>query len=177
MRFLAPLSPAVVPSLSPLRLSAFIPCTRPPLPLTARTLPSPPYPPTNNIPKPVPSACLSGSGKIVRPTKEEMFFLPQRPYCTLGPLRDQITYPASQDDANAEASADSEDGGGKGVVGEGGGGSEGVAVEGGAGAGKSPEEEEDEELLSLLDKVSGMLKVRMQHRVLKNAVCLSQKGW
>ncbi|CAN0188877.1 unnamed protein product, partial [Laminaria digitata] len=38
----------------------------------------------------------TGSGKIVRPTTEEMFFLPQRPYCTLGPLRDQITYPSSQ---------------------------------------------------------------------------------
>ncbi|CAM9134530.1 unnamed protein product [Ascophyllum nodosum] len=36
------------------------------------------------------------SGTIVRPTTEEMFFLPQRPYCTLGPLRDQITYPLSQ---------------------------------------------------------------------------------
>lgn len=32
----------------------------------------------------------------MRPTTEEMFFLPQRPYCTLGPLRDQITYPSSQ---------------------------------------------------------------------------------
>ncbi|CAN0505171.1 unnamed protein product, partial [Ectocarpus sp. 8 AP-2014] len=43
----------------------------------------------------------TGSGKIVRPTKEEMFFLPQRPYCTLGPLRDQITYPSSRGGAEA----------------------------------------------------------------------------
>ncbi|CAM9734331.1 unnamed protein product [Scytosiphon promiscuus] len=96
----------------------------------------------------------TGAGKIVRPTKEEMFFLPQRPYCTLGPLRDQITYPASQDAANAEDGADSGGGGGAGAVGEDGGG-EAVAMAdggGGVGGGRS-KEEEDEELLSLLEKV------------------------
>eukprot|EP00611_Tribonema_gayanum_P013107 TRINITY_DN2388_c0_g1_i3.p1 TRINITY_DN2388_c0_g1~~TRINITY_DN2388_c0_g1_i3.p1 ORF type:complete len:749 (-),score=281.67 TRINITY_DN2388_c0_g1_i3:589-2805(-) len=35
----------------------------------------------------------AGCGAITRPPPEEIFFLPQRPYCTLGPLRDQITYP------------------------------------------------------------------------------------
>lgn len=50
---------------------------------------------------------FAGSGKIVRPTTEEMFFLPQRPYCTLGPLRDQINYPSSHSDtAGVAAEAD-----------------------------------------------------------------------
>jgi putative ATP-binding cassette transporter len=35
----------------------------------------------------------SGKGRIVRPSTTEMFFLPQRPYCTLGSLREQLTYP------------------------------------------------------------------------------------
>lgn len=35
----------------------------------------------------------SGSGTITRPTSEEIFFLPQKPYCTLGSLRDQLVYP------------------------------------------------------------------------------------
>lgn len=35
----------------------------------------------------------SGRGRIVRPSTTEMFFLPQRPYCTLGTLREQLTYP------------------------------------------------------------------------------------
>lgn len=34
-----------------------------------------------------------GEGMVIRPPPEETFFLPQRPYCTLGSLRDQITYP------------------------------------------------------------------------------------
>lgn len=91
----------------------------------------------------------SGSGKIVRPTKEEMFFLPQRPYCTLGPLRDQITYPtASHGGAAGALSSSSPD----------------LEGEGGEGEGQYAErkkereavavKEEDEELLSLLEKVS-----------------------
>eukprot|EP00903_Cladosiphon_okamuranus_P021121 g19402.t1 len=88
----------------------------------------------------------TGSGKIIRPTKEEMFFLPQRPYCTLGPLRDQITYPSSQavEDVVGVGYGDGDgDGSGgktKGGVPE--------AVEGGVGS-----KEEDGELLSLLEKV------------------------
>ena len=34
-----------------------------------------------------------GKGEIIRPPMKEVYFLPQRPYCTLGPLRDQLTYP------------------------------------------------------------------------------------
>ncbi|CAM9136191.1 unnamed protein product [Ectocarpus sp. 6 AP-2014] len=84
----------------------------------------------------------TGSGKIVRPTKEEMFFLPQRPYCTLGPLRDQITYPSSHGGAEAVG----EDGDAGAVEG---------ATEGGSIA-------DDDELLDLLEKVDlGRLAVMM----------------
>ncbi|CAB1097232.1 ABC [Ectocarpus sp. CCAP 1310/34] len=84
----------------------------------------------------------TGSGKIVRPTKEEMFFLPQRPYCTLGPLRDQITYPSSH--GGAEAAGEDGDAG---------------AVEGTAEKGSIAD---DDELLDLLEKVDlGRLAVMM----------------
>lgn len=82
----------------------------------------------------------TGSGKIVRPTTEEMFFLPQRPYCTLGPLRDQITYPSSQ---QGEEALDGERGGGGGEVS-----TASEMVEGSIST-------DDEELLSLLEKVRG----------------------
>lgn len=77
-----------------------------------------------------------------------MFFLPQRPYCTLGPLRDQITYP------NAGTTAGVIDGGeGEGLGGDG--------NEGGGGEGESKSSlvqdagssDEDGDLLALLDKV------------------------
>lgn len=35
----------------------------------------------------------AGSGHITRPPPGETFFLPQRPYCTLGSLREQLLYP------------------------------------------------------------------------------------
>lgn len=35
----------------------------------------------------------AGSGKIVRPDRSEMLFLPQLPYMVLGTLRDQLLYP------------------------------------------------------------------------------------
>lgn len=35
----------------------------------------------------------SGSGVIERPEDNEVYFLPQRPYCTLGCLKDQLLYP------------------------------------------------------------------------------------
>ena len=89
----------------------------------------------------------AGSGQIVRPTTEEMFFLPQRPYCTLGPLRDQITYPSSQQ--------------GEGVLhGEGGGRGGGRGGEVSTASEKAEQgsiSTDDEELLSLLEKVRGQM--------------------
>ncbi|ELR98275.1 ABC transporter ATP-binding protein/permease [Gloeocapsa sp. PCC 73106] len=35
----------------------------------------------------------SGSGEIFRPKREQILFLPQRPYMILGPLRQQLLYP------------------------------------------------------------------------------------
>ena len=40
----------------------------------------------------------SGSGSIVRPPLEEMFFLPQRPYMIIGTLRGQLMYPSEKKD-------------------------------------------------------------------------------
>ena len=36
----------------------------------------------------------SGNGSITRPCNEEVYFLPQRPYCSLGSLKDQLLYPS-----------------------------------------------------------------------------------
>jgi putative ATP-binding cassette transporter len=38
----------------------------------------------------------AGSGAIYRPNDEDIYFLPQRPYCSLGTLRDQLLYPYTQ---------------------------------------------------------------------------------
>lgn len=38
---------------------------------------------------------VSGHGTIRRPSLSSMFFLPQKPYCTLGTLREQLLYPRS----------------------------------------------------------------------------------
>lgn len=35
-----------------------------------------------------------GQGSITRPADEDVYFLPQRPYCTLGSLKDQLLYPS-----------------------------------------------------------------------------------
>lgn len=40
----------------------------------------------------------SGSGLVVRPSLEEMLFLPQRPYMILGSLRSQLLYPNTSSD-------------------------------------------------------------------------------
>lgn len=40
----------------------------------------------------------SGKGSIERPCDEEVYFLPQRPYCTLGSLKDQLLYPSLEDE-------------------------------------------------------------------------------
>ena len=37
----------------------------------------------------------SGSGQIARPSKHQTYFLPQRPYCSPGNLRDQLLYPGT----------------------------------------------------------------------------------
>jgi len=39
-----------------------------------------------------------GQGEIVRPLTEHTMFLPQRPYCTLGSLRQQLVYPMRVDE-------------------------------------------------------------------------------
>jgi ABC-type uncharacterized transport system fused permease/ATPase subunit len=36
----------------------------------------------------------AGNGQIARPATEDVFFLPQRPYCTIGSLKDQLLYPS-----------------------------------------------------------------------------------
>ena len=38
----------------------------------------------------------NGSGEIVRPSSEQIYFLPQRPYCPPGTLRDQLLYPSTE---------------------------------------------------------------------------------
>ena len=40
----------------------------------------------------------SGSGQIVRPPLQDMFFLPQRPYMIIGTLRGQLLYPSDKQD-------------------------------------------------------------------------------
>ena len=39
-----------------------------------------------------------GSGQVERPSTHETMFLPQRPYCTLGSLRQQLVYPRTVDE-------------------------------------------------------------------------------
>lgn len=41
----------------------------------------------------------SGRGTIMRPKLESMFFLPQKPYCTLGSLKEQLVYPTPVQDS------------------------------------------------------------------------------
>lgn len=58
----------------------------------------------------------SGSGEIVRPSSERMYFLPQRPYCPPGSLRDQLLYPSTEmsfysTETRMEVSEHSPDGG------------------------------------------------------------------
>mmetsp|Transcript_3558 Transcript_3558/g.8123 ORF Transcript_3558/g.8123 Transcript_3558/m.8123 type:complete len:760 (+) Transcript_3558:51-2330(+) len=43
----------------------------------------------------------AGDGTIGRPSDEDVYFLPQRPYCALGSLKNQLLYP-SMDDLNPE---------------------------------------------------------------------------
>jgi putative ATP-binding cassette transporter len=43
----------------------------------------------------------TGYGSIDRPSDEDVYFLPQRPYCAIGSLKDQLLYPSS-DEINAD---------------------------------------------------------------------------
>jgi putative ATP-binding cassette transporter len=38
----------------------------------------------------------AGSGEITRVPDDEVYFLPQRPYCALGSLKDQLLYPSTE---------------------------------------------------------------------------------
>ena len=46
----------------------------------------------------------SGSGSIQRPPSSQVFFLPQKPYCPLGTLRDQLLYPGLSSEGHASDS-------------------------------------------------------------------------
>lgn len=74
-----------------------------------------------------------------------MFFLPQRPYCTLGPLRDQITYPSSRE----------------GVLDEGEEEGTGDAKSSHSGRSSEPDGVEDDELLTLLKNVGATVRDRV----------------
>lgn len=54
----------------------------------------------------------SGNGSITRPGDEDVYFLPQRPYCTVGSLKDQLLYPSIEDipqtDSKDEKDGDNE---------------------------------------------------------------------
>jgi putative ATP-binding cassette transporter len=53
----------------------------------------------------------TGSGEIVRPSSEYVYFLPQRPYCPPGSLRDQLLYPSTdrKDDQFSSTRTDGND--------------------------------------------------------------------
>ena len=44
----------------------------------------------------------AGGGSITRPADEDVYFLPQRPYCALGSLKDQLLYPSLENDDDTE---------------------------------------------------------------------------
>jgi len=50
----------------------------------------------------------AGDGEITRPPPGETFFLPQRPYCTLGSLREQLLYPQRPGSADKTLPSDEE---------------------------------------------------------------------
>lgn len=47
-------------------------------------------------------------GTLYRPPQDKIFFIPQRPYLTLGTLRDQIIYPHSETDMRAAGVSDAD---------------------------------------------------------------------
>jgi putative ATP-binding cassette transporter len=50
-----------------------------------------------------------GTGEIERPHQSEMMFLPQRPYCTIGSMRQQLLYPRPVEAGPAADEADAAD--------------------------------------------------------------------
>ena len=44
----------------------------------------------------------TGSGEVFRPSAEHVYFLPQRPYCPPGSLRDQLLYPSTENENEYE---------------------------------------------------------------------------
>lgn len=48
----------------------------------------------------------NGSGEIARPSSDKIYFLPQRPYCPPGSLRDQLLYPSTELSDNYDGSQD-----------------------------------------------------------------------
>ena len=47
-------------------------------------------------------------GKMIKPPKRDLFYIPQKPYLTLGTFRDQIIYPDSIEDVKAKGITDYE---------------------------------------------------------------------
>lgn len=47
----------------------------------------------------------TGNGRIARPANEDVYFLPQRPYCTMGSLKDQLLYPSLEGQVEGGANA------------------------------------------------------------------------
>uniref|UniRef100_A0A914L7T3 ABC transporter domain-containing protein n=1 Tax=Meloidogyne incognita TaxID=6306 RepID=A0A914L7T3_MELIC len=47
-------------------------------------------------------------GKLIKPEKGKLFYVPQRPYMTIGTLRDQVIYPDSPADARRKSFTDSD---------------------------------------------------------------------
>lgn len=50
----------------------------------------------------------SWGGKITKPPRGKLFYVPQRPYMTLGTLRDQIIYPHTHEEMKRRGRADSD---------------------------------------------------------------------
>mmetsp|Transcript_3900 Transcript_3900/g.9418 ORF Transcript_3900/g.9418 Transcript_3900/m.9418 type:complete len:808 (-) Transcript_3900:48-2471(-) len=51
----------------------------------------------------------AGNGSITRPGDEDVYFLPQRPYCTVGSLRDQLLYPSMEPQGGQSESGTDDD--------------------------------------------------------------------
>ena len=50
----------------------------------------------------------SGNGSITRPGDEDVYFLPQRPYCTVGSLKDQLLYPSLEGEPEGDETTQSD---------------------------------------------------------------------